>query len=84
MPRVSPLFAVYDADSLTLLAGATAGDATLDGRVDAADLMRVRRNLGIKDGDWLSGDLPEQATPLALLSTAWLALSLRRGVSRRV
>jgi hypothetical protein len=112
---------VYDGDSLTLLAGATAGDATLDGRVDGWDLLRVRSNLGRSGADWLSGDLngdgrvnardvalvrrnfgaespglaqalsaaaatpvPEPVTPLALLATAWLALSRRRGVSRGI
>jgi hypothetical protein len=46
----------YDQNSLTLLTDALDGDANLDGRVDAADLLLVRRNLRRSNRDWLSGD----------------------------
>jgi hypothetical protein len=46
----------YDADSLTLTTDALDGDANLDGRVDGADVLLVRRNLGRRNRDWLSGD----------------------------
>lgn len=47
---------VYDADSLTLVSGALAGDANLDGRVNATDLLTTRRHLGREGLDWTGGD----------------------------
>ena len=47
---------MYDADSLTLTTDALDGDANLDGRVDVKDLLRVRRNMGRRGGDWTNGD----------------------------
>ena len=47
---------VYDADSLTLVSGALAGDANLDGRVNATDLLVLRRHFGRSGVDWTGGD----------------------------